>query len=265
MNIYIIEDSLLVSHLLKTQLKKISKDINVQVFQKVTYALAQVDKYPDVIILDHYLLGYNGTESLPSLKYKYPLSKIIMFSGQADVKVLAEAFEKGADMYFSKNEASSKELLSVVDQIMQETNIQLPLNESLLVNKLKKLFLKKTKSRDKKKVFIVEDDSLFAFMLAKKINNKCDVDIEHYTSASTCINNLGTDPDVIILDYYLEGNSTADEVIDELERKNVNTELIILSGQKDVVKASDLMQKKIVNHYFVKTKDSFDKIITLIK
>ena len=70
MNIYIVEDSLFDSSMLSLELKKISQEINIQVFQKVTHVLTQLDNYPDIIILDHYLLGYTGLESLPVLKKK---------------------------------------------------------------------------------------------------------------------------------------------------------------------------------------------------
>ena len=57
----------------------------------------------------------------------------------------------------------------------------------------------------KLKIFLVDDDALFLKLLEIEFLEHADFIIETYASGELCIANLYKKPDVIILDYYLDG------------------------------------------------------------
>ena len=259
MKIIVIEDNLLTAKIIKTKLENISSVITVDLFEKVSIALAQSSS-PQIIILDHYLPGVNGVETIPVIKEKYPDCKIIVFSGQHDVKIMADAYENGADLYISKDNESINELMAAVEEIVNEKS---PSILDTVFLKLKESFSGYDQTKGKKKIYIVEDDDLFAFLLTKKISDEHNVNIEHFTNAKDCINNLHHNPDVIILDYHLKGVSTATDILDQIDKEDNKARLFVLSNQKEISVANRLMARGI-DQYFVKDKDSISKIVRAI-
>jgi len=125
-------------------------------------------------------------------------------------------------------------------------------------------------NKDKIKLFLVDDDSVFLKLLEIEFLEHGDFDIETYATGELCIENLLHNPDVIVLDYYLDGvDRDAINGIDTLDQiKAFNTELpvIMLSSQDKIDVAINCMHHKAFD-YVVKSETAFlrlKKIITTI-
>jgi DNA-binding NtrC family response regulator len=125
-------------------------------------------------------------------------------------------------------------------------------------------------NKDKIKLFLVDDDSVFLKLLEIEFLEHGDFDIETYATGELCIENLQHNPDVIVLDYYLDGvDRDAINGIDTLDQiKAFKTELpvIMLSSQDKIDVAINCMHHKAVD-YVVKSETAFmrlKKIITTI-
>jgi CheY-like chemotaxis protein len=72
--------------------------------------------------------------------------------------------------------------------------------------------------QNKIKLFLVDDDPLFLKVLALQFAENDNYIIETFSTGELCIQNLSKIPDVIILDYYLNGiNKNAMNGIDTLK------------------------------------------------
>ena len=61
------------------------------------------------------------------------------------------------------------------------------------------------KNKDKLKLFLVDDDIVFLKSLEIQFLQHGDFEIETYVTGELCIAALDHEPDVIILDYHLDG------------------------------------------------------------
>ena len=90
---------------------------------------------------------------------------------------------------------------------------------------------------NRKTIFIVEDQEMYANIIKVSIENK-NTEVHIYSTGEECVANLNMDPDVIIMDYQLDdGSNTRMNGIDTLARIKQhapNTEVVMLSGHDDV-------------------------------
>jgi two-component system, OmpR family, response regulator len=119
-------------------------------------------------------------------------------------------------------------------------------------------------STDKKiKLFLVDDDALYLKLLEIELLEHADFMIETYATGELCLKNLSHNPDVIILDYYLDGiDKTAMNGIDTLDKiKAFNPEIpvVMLSSQDKIEVAIDCMLHK-ASDYVVKSETAFIRL-----
>lgn len=70
-----------------------------------------IDQYsPQCVLLDYSLPGTDGLQVLNKITNYYPFIPIIIFSGQGNEYIAAEAIKKGAFHYLVKNEVTAKQL-----------------------------------------------------------------------------------------------------------------------------------------------------------
>lgn len=261
MRVYIIDDSKVITTVLKGNLENASEKIRVSIFEDVTHAISSDAEQPDIIILDHFLESTNGIDALPEIKSQYPNSKVIVLSGQTDVKMMTKAYENGADLYYYKNNDALIDVVKAVKEI-QDENCS-PSAFKNIFNRLKKTFARIGSSKDKKLVFILEESDSMALKIAKELDHKFMVDIELFKDAESCTNMLHKKPDVIITDYMFKGKITADDFLPEVTKFSPDSKTYVLSSQKDVEVASRLM-KHNVERYYVKSKKSIEKLMNEI-
>ena len=126
------------------------------------------------------------------------------------------------------------------------------------------------KTIKKVKIFLVDDDALYLKVLENDIKNSDDFDIETYSTGEECIANIGNEPDIIVLDYYLDGiDKTAMNGMATLDRIKIEypkLPVIMLSSQDSIEVAVDCMHHKAAD-YVVKSETAFvrlQKIVTNI-
>lgn len=131
------------------------------------------------------------------------------------------------------------------------------------------------KNENKIKLFLVDDDALFLKSLEIEFTEHADFtdegyEIETYATGELCMENLSHEPDVIILDYHLDGiDQTAMnglETLDKIKAFNQDIPVVMLSSQDKIEVAINCMHHKAFD-YVVKSETSFlrlQKIITTI-
>jgi two-component system, OmpR family, response regulator len=123
---------------------------------------------------------------------------------------------------------------------------------------------------EKIKLFLVDDDALFLKSLEIEFLQHADFIIETFPTGELCMESLSQTPDVIILDYFLDGISknamNGIETLDKIKSSNPDIPVVILSSQDKIEVAIDCMHHKAFD-YVVKSETAFirlQKIITAI-
>lgn len=126
------------------------------------------------------------------------------------------------------------------------------------------------KSENKIKIFLVDDDALFLKSLEIEFMEHADFIIETYATGELCVQNLANSPDVIILDYQLDGIQknamNGIETLDKIKEFNPDFPVVMLSSQDKIDVAINCMHHKAFD-YVVKSETAFmrlQKIITTI-
>lgn len=125
--------------------------------------------------------------------------------------------------------------------------------------------------RNKKiNIFLVDDDVVFLKLLEIEFLNLSDFNVSTFHTGEQCLLHLDAKPDVIILDYQLDGvDKTAINGIETLDKiKAVNSEIpvIMLSSQDKIEVAVDCMHHRALD-YVVKSETAFlrlQKIISIL-
>jgi len=125
-------------------------------------------------------------------------------------------------------------------------------------------------SKNKIKLFLVDDDALFLKSLEIEFLDHADFEIETFATGELCVADLSHNPDVIILDYMLdeivEKAMNGIETLDKIKAINPNIPVVMLSGQDKIEVAINCMHHKAFD-YVVKSETAFfrlQKIITTI-
>ena len=120
------------------------------------------------------------------------------------------------------------------------------------------------------KLFLVDDDAIYLKLLEIEFLQHADFTIETFGTGELCIANLSNDPDVIILDYHLDGVDknaiNGIETLDKIKSYNPALPVVMLSSQDKIEVAIDCMHHK-ASDYVVKSETAFvllQKTITTI-
>lgn len=118
-------------------------------------------------------------------------------------------------------------------------------------------------------IFIVDDEPLLTEMLSDYLKERdAGLNIKSFPTGETCLRGLHENPDVIILDYYLNSKekdaANGIDILKEIKKHNKALPVIMLSSQKSYVTASKTIMYGAI-HYVIKDQDAFEEIHTLIK
>lgn len=123
------------------------------------------------------------------------------------------------------------------------------------------------KNENKIKLFLVDDDALFLKSLEIEFMEQADFIIETYATGELCIEHLSHNPDVIILDYQLDGiDKTAMngiETLDKIKVFNPEIPVVMLSSQDKIDVAIKCMHHKAFD-YVVKSETAFMRLQKII-
>jgi two-component system OmpR family response regulator len=117
------------------------------------------------------------------------------------------------------------------------------------------------------KIFLVDDDVVFLKSLEIEFRQHTDSVIETFKTGELCVTNLSHEPDVIILDYRLDGIDqhamNGIETLDRIKAFNPDIPVIILSSQDKIEVAIDCMHHK-ASDYVVKSETAFVRLQKII-
>ncbi len=122
-------------------------------------------------------------------------------------------------------------------------------------------------NKEKIKLFLVDDDAVFLKSLEIDFLERADFTIETYATGELCMANLSHEPDVIILDYCLDGiDPTAMngiETLDKIKVYNQDIPVVILSSQDKIEVAVNCMHHRAFD-YVVKSETAFVRLQQII-
>lgn len=119
-------------------------------------------------------------------------------------------------------------------------------------------------------IFLVDDDELFLKDLELEFSENTKSDIRTFGTGEECLANIFLNPDIVILDYYLNSiNKDAIdglETLDRIKAANLQIPVIMLSSQDKIEVAVNCMKHQAFD-YIVKSETAFlrlQKAITTI-
>jgi two-component system OmpR family response regulator len=116
---------------------------------------------------------------------------------------------------------------------------------------------------DKIRIFLVDDDAVYLKALEIDFLAHADFIISSFATGELCLDHLGEKPDVIILDYHLDGiDKTAMNGIDTLDKiKEFDEDIpvVVLSCQDKIDVAVNCMHHKAFD-YVVKSETAFVRL-----
>jgi DNA-binding NtrC family response regulator len=123
------------------------------------------------------------------------------------------------------------------------------------------------KSENKIKLFLVDDDVVFLKSLEIEFTEHGNIDIECYVSGELCVANLSNKPDLIILDYLLDGTDeeamNGIATLDKIKAFNADIPVIVLSAQDKIEVAVNCMHHRAFD-YVVKSETAFLRLQKII-
>ncbi len=90
------------------------------------------------------------------------------------------------------------------------------------------------------KVFLVDDDTKHLIMLKNHLEKKSayDLKVNIFSNGENCMDKMHEHPDVVILDYYLDGIKTDAanglEILKKIRQQYPDTYVVMMSGQDDL-------------------------------
>jgi len=114
---------------------------------------------------------------------------------------------------------------------------------------------------------LVDDDTVFLKLLEFEFLEHGDFEIETYATGELCMRNISNAPDVIILDYYLDGIDrdamNGIDTLDKIKAFNPEIPVVLLSSQDRIDVAVNCMHHKATD-YVVKSETAFMRLQKII-
>jgi two-component system OmpR family response regulator len=119
------------------------------------------------------------------------------------------------------------------------------------------------KDGNKIKIFLVDDDVLFLKSLELEFLQHTDFAVQTFATGELCLQNLFNVPDVIILDYHLNGIDknamNGIETLDKIKAFHPNIPVVMLSSQDKIDVAISCMHHRAFD-YVVKNETAFMRL-----
>jgi two-component system OmpR family response regulator len=122
-------------------------------------------------------------------------------------------------------------------------------------------------TKEKIKIFLVDDDALYLKSLQIDFLNHADFDIQTFATGELCLEHIKQNPDVIILDYQLDGIEpnamNGLETLDKIKVINPDIPVVMLSSQDKIDIAISCMHHRAFD-YVVKSETAFTRLQKII-
>jgi DNA-binding NtrC family response regulator len=123
------------------------------------------------------------------------------------------------------------------------------------------------KNKERIKLFLVDDDAVYLKLLEIEFMQYADFAIETYATGELCLQSLSHYPDVIILDYHLDGivkNAINGlETLRKIKEINPDIPVIMLSSQDKIEVAINCMHNRAFD-YVVKSETTYIRLRKII-
>jgi DNA-binding NtrC family response regulator len=252
-SIFIVEDNSLYSYYLNEILKE-EGNYRITTFETAEECIKALDTKPDLVILDYYLnKGMNGMDFFGIVHEKYPKIPVIILSNQENVQMAVDLLEAGVFEYIEKKDKQAMDKLK--DAILR---IKKPVKKE----KPAEHAFSKIKTRS---IFIVDDNPAYARSLEAFLRKSFPAikEVKVFPKGNDATLELDKDPGVVIVDYYLNSEEknaeNGLEIIKQIKNKKPKTNVILLSGQKNINVALQAA-KECDCHYVQKDERAFDKV-----
>ncbi|MBV6440810.1 MAG: response regulator [Haliscomenobacteraceae bacterium CHB4] len=120
----------------------------------------------------------------------------------------------------------------------------------------------------KKSIFVVDDDNMYATMLADHLEDQGKYTVRTFATGEDCLASLHDNPDFIILDYYLDsevpGAKNGLEILKEIKKADEDVKVIMLSSQEHYGVALQTIAKGAI-YYVIKDLQSFREIDNILE
>jgi two-component system, OmpR family, response regulator len=117
------------------------------------------------------------------------------------------------------------------------------------------------------KIFLVDDDAVFLKSLEIDFRSNEKFMIETYATGEMCVAHLSRNPDVIILDFQLDGLDknamNGIQTLDKIKAFNPDIPVVMLSAQDRIEVAVNCMHHKAFD-YVVKSETAFVRLQKII-
>lgn len=113
------------------------------------------------------------------------------------------------------------------------------------------------------KIFIVEDDLVFAKILAHYLTLNPEYEVEIFSDGKSLLANFYKNPNVITLDYNMPGMNGM-ELLNRIKEFNPELPVIVVSGQQDISTAIELLKKGAYD-YVIKDQDTKERLWNIVK
>jgi two-component system OmpR family response regulator len=124
-------------------------------------------------------------------------------------------------------------------------------------------------SNSKTEIFIVDDEPLLTEMLRDYLKEQdASLAITSFPTGEACLQSLDQNPDLVVLDYYLNSKekeaANGIDILKAIKDTNKALPVVILSSQESYSTAAKTIKYGAV-HYVIKGKNAFQDIFKLIK
>ncbi len=117
--------------------------------------------------------------------------------------------------------------------------------------------------KEKKEIYLVEDDEWYANLLAMQLEENPNYSIQLFHTGEELLSKWENTPDLVILDYHLNSSNinarTGGDILKILNRDYPELPVLMLSGLEDVNEVVELL-KVGANDFIVKNEEAFDKL-----
>ncbi len=122
-------------------------------------------------------------------------------------------------------------------------------------------------SKNNIKLFVVDDDAMYLKLVEIEFLQYPDFTLETYATGEICVQNLSHMPDLIILDYRLNGVDkhamNGLQTLDKIKAFNPDIPVVMLSSQDRIEVAINCMHHKAFD-YIVKSETAFIRLQKVI-
>ena len=119
-----------------------------------------------------------------------------------------------------------------------------------------------------KHIFVVDDDEMFSEMVKDHLEKNPENKVKVFHTGEECLKNLFQNPDIVVLDYYLndvsKGSADGLEILTEIKKHNEFIHVIMLSSQESYGIALQTISKG-AEQYVIKDKNAFKKLDEIIE